>query len=68
VFDHDQPARADAFPYLHKQDTYPTRPGIVGGYGPHLLHYQCHVTIEKILAMLNRGKRGDLETPGGPAG
>ncbi len=37
----------------------PLDPGIVGGYGPHLhrvvltLHYQCHVTIEKILALLN---------------
>jgi len=39
--------------------TAPLDPGIVGGYGPHLhrvvlmLHYQCHVTIEKILALLN---------------
>ena len=37
----------------------PLDPGIVGGYGPHLhrlilmLHYQCHVTSEKILALLN---------------
>ncbi len=37
----------------------PLNPGIVGGYGPQLhrvvlmLHYQCHVTIEKILALLN---------------
>ena len=37
----------------------PLDPGIVGGYGPQLhrvvlmLHYQCHVTIEKILALLN---------------
>jgi hypothetical protein len=37
----------------------PLDPGIIGGYGPHLhrvvlmLHYQCHVTIEKILALLN---------------
>lgn len=39
--------------------TAPLDPGIVGGYGPHLhrlvvmLHYQCHVTSEKILALLN---------------
>jgi hypothetical protein len=37
----------------------PLDPGIVGGYGPRLhrvilmLHYQCHVTSEKILALLN---------------
>jgi hypothetical protein len=37
----------------------PLDPGIVGGYGPQLhrvvlmLYYQCHVTIEKILALLN---------------
>ena len=39
--------------------TAPLDLGIVGGPGPHLhrlvlmLHCQCHVTIEKILALLN---------------
>jgi hypothetical protein len=36
MFGHDPPARADAFPYLHKQDTTQLDPGIVGAYGPHL--------------------------------